>query len=108
MDRGNASPKGSDPFETFCHLVTQRWGRGYVDERREGRRESQGGGFGVKVRRVPVIAAITIVLVAAASGAAAPLTTLAFWPISLQAFFPDYVNGIDPGYQRAKPVVRIR
>src|SRR5437667_11581614 len=95
MDRGNVSPKGSDPFETFCHPVTQRWGRGYVDERREGRRESQGGAFGVKVRRVPVIAAIAIVLVAAASGAAAPQTTLEFRASSLQTVFTDFVRGLD-------------
>src|SRR2546430_15928959 len=103
MDRGNVSPKGSDPFETFCHLVTQRWGRGYVDERREGRRESQGGGFGVKVRQVPAIAAIAIVLVVAASGAGAPPTTLGVWAISLPAVFTDHVDGLLAGCPRANP-----
>src|SRR2546430_17266589 len=94
MDRGNVSPKGSDPFETFCHLVTQRWGRGYVDERREGRRESQGGGFGVKVRQVPAIAAIALVVVVAARRAAAPHTTAQLRTISLQPLLTDRIDGV--------------
>src|SRR2546430_17141628 len=79
MDRGNVSPKGSDPFETFCHPVTQRWGRGYVDERREGRRESQGGGFGVKVRRGGGIFGVWICLCAGAGGGARPPPTAPAW-----------------------------
>src|SRR2546422_7880228 len=72
------------------------------------RGESQDGGLDVRVRQVTVIAAITIVLVVAASGAAAPQTTLEFWTISLQPFFTDYVNGLIAGYQRGNPGVRIK
>src|SRR2546427_2952143 len=65
-------------------------------------------GLGVRVRQVTVIAATAIVLVAAASGAAAPQATLEFWTISLQPFFTDYVNGLVAGYQRANPGVQIK
>ena len=62
----------------------------------------------MNVRQALGTAAIGIVLVVAATGVAAPQTTLEFWTISLQPFFTDYVNGLVAGYQGANPGVQVK